>query len=175
MQPHHRQPPRCHPSQLGAAVAASRSASQTHVVTSQPNPRDKGAWASADQASAAAPMLRPASGRPGSILVAACLTAGRKRSPEGSRTKKESISSTPGLLRCLRPFDRGAYLFSKSDLLRMRCAPVRPPPLAPPPPHTRTARRPSVSSTPPLSCSRAASSSSGCQQRVHRSSTAMRP
>ena len=58
---------------------------------SQPSPRDKGAWASADQASATAPMLRPASGRPGSILEAACLTTGRKRSPEGSRTKKESI------------------------------------------------------------------------------------
>ena len=31
------------------------------VVTSQPSPRDAGAWATADQASAAAAMLRPAS------------------------------------------------------------------------------------------------------------------
>ena len=95
MQPQHRQPRRCNPSQLGAAVAARRSASQTHVVTSQPSPRDKGAWATADQASAAAAILRPAQRPRGSILVAACLTAGRKRSPEGSRTKKESISATP--------------------------------------------------------------------------------
>ena len=72
---------------------------------SQPSPRHKGAWASAHQASAAAAILRPARRPRGSILVAACLTAGRKRSPEGSRTKKESISATPGLLRCLRPFE----------------------------------------------------------------------
>ena len=86
---------------------------------SQPSPRHEGAWASADQASATAPMLRPASGRPGWILAAACLTAGRKRSPEGSRTKKESISSTPGLLRCLRPFGRGGlfvFEIGPSDL-----------------------------------------------------------
>ena len=33
MQPQHRQPRGCNPSKLGAAVAASRSASQAHVVT----------------------------------------------------------------------------------------------------------------------------------------------
>ena len=62
---------------------------------SQPSPRNTGAWATAHQASAAAAILRPARRPRGSIHAAACLTAGRKRSPEGSRTKKESISSTP--------------------------------------------------------------------------------
>ena len=105
MQPQHRQPRGCNTSQLGAAVAARRSASQARVVTSQPSPRHKGAWATSHQASAAAAMLRPARRRMGWILAAACLTTGRKRSPEGSRTKKESISATPDLLRCLRPFE----------------------------------------------------------------------
>ena len=58
---------------------------------SQPSPRHEGAWATSHQASAAAAMLRPARRRMGWILAAACLTTGRKRSPEGSRTKKESI------------------------------------------------------------------------------------
>ena len=107
MQPQHRQPPRCNPKPARRSRGSQPLSQPNTPRHSQPSPRHKGAWGTADQASATAAILRPASGRPGSILEAACLTAGRKRSPEGSRTKKESISSTPGLLRCLMTFGGG--------------------------------------------------------------------
>ena len=117
MQPQHRQPRRCNPSQLGAAVAASRSASQTHVVTASQarETRELGPQPIKHRP------RRQFSGQHGGREVRfswqhASRQVGNDHRRDLERRRKVSHLH-PGLLRCLRPFDRGAYLFSKSDLL----------------------------------------------------------